>query len=122
MLTRRRMGITASSLVAMAMVLALAGCLQDKIDANNRQLQEQQAQLDDLKQQVANLQNPHANYHTAPLQPGTCDKDVMATATHKGGERMAEGDTAKALGFYQDAVTACPSSAEAQLNLANTYE
>jgi tetratricopeptide (TPR) repeat protein len=106
----------------MAMVLTLAGCLGDQIDANNRQLQEQQAQLDDLKQQVIALQNQHPTYHTAPLQPGACDKDVMAAATHKGGERMAEGDTAKALGFYQDAVTACPTSAEAQLNLANTYE
>jgi len=35
---------------------------------------------------------------------------------------MAAGDTVKALGFYQDAVTACPTSAAAQLNLANTYE
>jgi Tfp pilus assembly protein PilF len=46
----------------------------------------------------------------------------MAAATHKGGERMAAGDTVKALGFYQDAVAACPTSAAAQLNLANTYE
>ena len=46
----------------------------------------------------------------------------MAAATHKGGERMAAGDTVKALGFYQDAVTACPASATAQLNLAITYE
>jgi Tfp pilus assembly protein PilF len=43
-------------------------------------------------------------------------------ATRKGGERMAAGDTIAALGFYEDAVTACPTSAAAQLNLANTYE
>ncbi|MFZ0889146.1 MAG: hypothetical protein WA005_11885, partial [Candidatus Binataceae bacterium] len=29
---------------------------------------------------------------------------------------------AKALGYYQDALTACPDSAQAELNLARTYE
>ena len=28
----------------------------------------------------------------------------------------------KALGYYQDAVTACPTSAQAQLNVARAYE
>jgi hypothetical protein len=101
---------------------ALIGCQQSAIDANQRQLQDQQAQLDQLKQQVAALQTAHANYNTAPLQPGACDTAVRGVATRKGGERMAAGDPVAALGFYQDAVTACPTSAEAQLNLANTYE
>lgn len=111
----------AAKVVAVILIITLAGCLQGAIDANKRQLADQQSQLDSLKQQVAALQAAHS-YSTAQPPVGGCDKDVMAAATHKGGERMAAGDTVKALGFYQDAVTACPTSATAQLNLANTYE
>ena len=108
---------------AAAMIAAvLAGCLQSAIDANQRQLQDQQAQLDQLKQQVSALQNQRASYSTAAPPPGACDTPVRAAATRKGGERMAAGDASRALGYYQDAVTACPTSAAAQLNLANTYE
>lgn len=125
MLTRliaaRRIAKFVAKLVATIPIVTLAGCLQGAIDANKHQLDEQQTQLDLLKQQVAALQTSHA-YSTAQPPAGGCDKDVMAAATHKGGERMAAGDTVKALGFYQDAVTACPTSAAAQLNLANTYE
>jgi Tfp pilus assembly protein PilF len=116
-----KIGAFAVKLVATIPMVTLAGCLQGAIDANNRQLAEQQTQLDQLKQQVAALQTSHS-YSTAQPPPGGCDKEVMAAATHKGGARMAAGDTVKALGFYQDAVTACPTSAAAQLNLANTYE
>jgi tetratricopeptide (TPR) repeat protein len=102
--------------------MVLAGCMQSAIDANKQQLADQQAQLDRLKQQVIALQSGRASYSTVAPQPGVCDQGVMAAATHKGGERMAAGDSMKALGYYQDAVTACPTSAEAQLNLANSYE
>lgn len=111
----------AAGLAAAIPIVSLAGCLQGAIDANKRQLADQQSQLDSLKQQVAALQTAHS-YSTAQPPAGGCDQAVMAAATHKGGERMAAGDTVKALGFYQDAVTACPASAAAQLNLANTYE
>jgi tetratricopeptide (TPR) repeat protein len=125
MLTRliatNRLARFGAELVAAIPTITLAGCLQGAIDANKRQLADQQAQLDSLKQEMAALQTAHA-YSTAQPPAGGCDKDVMTVATHKGGERMAAGDTVKALGFYQDAVTACPTSAAAQLNLANTYE
>jgi Tfp pilus assembly protein PilF len=85
-------------------------------------LQAQQAQLDQLKQQVSALQNQHASASYSTAAPGGCDPAVMAAATRKGGARMAAGDASQALGYYQDAVTACPTSAQAQLNLANTYE
>jgi len=100
---------------------ALSGCLQEAIDANKRQLDQQQAQLDQLKQQVAALQNQHA-YSTNPPPAGGCDTAVMETATRKGGDRFAAGDFTHALGYYQDAATACPSSAQAQLNVARTFE
>jgi tetratricopeptide (TPR) repeat protein len=108
--------------IATVSPLMLCGCGDDANAANQKQLQDQQAQLDQLKQEVAALQTQHTSYNTAPSPAGACDPSVMAVATHKGGERMAAGDTVKALGFYQDAVTACPTSAAAQLNLANTYE
>lgn len=116
------MRIAATLFTAFILAGALGGCLQGAIDANRRQLEDQQAQLDQLKQQVAALQSQHASYSTAPPSPGACDTAVMKEATRKGGERMAAGDATKALGYYQDAVTACPASAEAQLNLANAYE
>jgi tetratricopeptide (TPR) repeat protein len=101
-----------------------AGCMQDQIQANQRQLDAQKAELDQLKQQVQVLQNQGGLgvYSTPPIGPNSCDTSVMKEATRKGGERMAAGDPASALGYYQDAVTACGESAEAQLNLAHAYE
>jgi tetratricopeptide (TPR) repeat protein len=115
----RRVAVT---FAAATFAMVLTGCLQGAIDANKQQLQDQQAQLDQLKQQVSALQSQRASYSSPAPPPGACDAAVMAAATRKGGERMAAGDATKALGYYQDAVTACPTSAEAQLNLANTYE
>jgi hypothetical protein len=112
------------NLLLVAALIALAGCGQDQIEANQRQLDAQKAELDQLKAQVQVLQNqggPGA-YSTPPLAPGACDTAVMKEATRKGGERMAAGDPPGALGYYQDAVTACGTSAEAQLNLAHAYE
>ncbi|HTT76425.1 MAG TPA: hypothetical protein VMF50_10655 [Candidatus Binataceae bacterium] len=101
-----------------------AGCSQSQINANNSRLAAQQAEIDQLNQQIAVLQNQggQAAYATPAPGPNACDLAVMKEATRKGGERMAAGDPVKALGYYQDAVTACPGSAEAQFNLANVYE
>jgi tetratricopeptide (TPR) repeat protein len=46
----------------------------------------------------------------------------MREATRKGGERFAASDFSGALSYYQDALTACPNSAQANLNLARAYE
>ena len=115
------MRMAAMTFVAIAVAAMLAGCLQSAIEANQKQLQDQQTQLDQLKQEVSTLQSQRTPYSTAAPQPGSCDAAVMKAATRKGGERMTAGDASRALGYYQDAVTACPTSAEAQLNLANTY-
>jgi tetratricopeptide (TPR) repeat protein len=116
---KRRAVFTFAIAVVAAMI---AGCQQGAIDTNKQQLADQQAQLDQLKQEVVALQSQHASYGTSAPPPGACDQAVMSAATRKGGERMAAGDASKALGYYQDAVTACPASAEAQLNLANAYQ
>jgi tetratricopeptide (TPR) repeat protein len=111
-------------LLALLTIIAFSGCEQNQIDANNRQLAAQQAQLDELKQQVTVLQNQsgQGSYMTPAIAPNACDAAVMKEATRKGGERMAGGNPVEAVGYYRDAVTACPSSAEAQLNLAHAYE
>lgn len=46
----------------------------------------------------------------------------MEKATRKGGDAFAAGDPHKALGYYQDALTACPGNSKAEMNLARTYE
>ena len=101
----------------------LSGCLQAAIEANQHQLEQQQGELDQLKQQVVALQTQQSqSYSTTASAPGACDKTVMDVATHKGGERLAASDFTRALGYYQDAVTACPANAQAQLNVARTFE
>lgn len=115
-------GSLATILAAVSLAALLGGCQQDATAANQRQIQDQQAQLDQMKQEIEALKNQRPTYSTAPPPSGGCDSAVMSEATRKGGERMAAGDTSAALGYYQDAVTACPTSAQAQLNLANTYE
>jgi len=110
--------------LAVAVAITLSGCFGDAIKQNQQQLAQQQTELDQLTQQVAALknQNRQPNYSTAPAAPGTCDDAVMHQATQRGGEKFALGDFARALGYYQDAITACPGNAQAELNVARTYE
>lgn len=109
--------------LAILLAVTAAGCLSEAIKENQRQLDQQKAELEQLKQQVADLkaaQQP--SYTTTAPPPGSCDKAVMQAATRHGGERFAASEFSKALGYYQDAVTACPTSAQAQLNVARAYE
>src|SRR6202158_5408587 len=118
----RRAWIVWSGL-AIVMAVSAAGCLSDAVKENQRQLDQQKAELDQLKKQVADLQAAQQpSYPTTAPPPGSCDKDVMQVATRHGGERFAASEFTKALGYYQDAVTACPTSARAQLNVARAYE
>ena len=107
---------------AILVILALPGCLQDQIDATQQQVTQQQSELEQLQQQVAALQSQRGPYSTAPTPVGSCDVTVMRVASKKGGERFAASDFGHALGYYQDAVTACSASAQALLNVARTYE
>jgi tetratricopeptide (TPR) repeat protein len=109
--------------LALALTATAAGCQQGAIDENKRLLEQQQAELDQLKQQVAALKASQPQpYSTTAPPPGSCDSDVMREATKRGDDRSAAGDLSHAVGYYQDAVTACPESAQAQLNLARAYE
>jgi tetratricopeptide (TPR) repeat protein len=103
-------------------VLIIAGCFNDSlVKANQQRLEQQQTELDQLKQEVAALQAPRPNNYASP-SPGSCDLNIMREATRKGGERFAASDFAGALSYYQDALTACPNNAQANVNLARTYE
>jgi cell division protein FtsB len=51
----RRARIFASAGLAIVMALGAAGCLSDAIKQNQQQLDQQKAELDQLKQQVADL-------------------------------------------------------------------
>jgi len=114
-----RWGVAAVSIALAASTFA--GCLGAQIEESQRQIQSQQAELEQLRQEVAAL-SAQRNYPTTAPPPGTCDPEVSRAATRRGGERFAAADFAKALGYYQDAMTACPDSAQAELNLARTYE
>jgi tetratricopeptide (TPR) repeat protein len=119
----RRGWILASKELLIVIALCTGGCLSDAIKQNQQQLDQQKTELDQLEQQVAQLKAAQqTSYPTTALPPGSCDKAVMQVATRHGGERFAASEFDKALGYYQDAVTACPGSARAQLNVARAYE
>ena len=111
------------TIVYVASLAIAAGCLNRGLQAaHQQQLEHQQAELDQLKQEVAALQAPPAANHYASQSSGSCDTNIMKVATRKGGERFAAGDLSEALNYYKDAVTACPASSRANVNLAHTFE
>jgi tetratricopeptide (TPR) repeat protein len=116
----RRGGIL---LVAGLLALAVSGCLDNEIRQNNEILQRQQTELNQMQSELAAMRVQAATPpYSTTTKPGACDRAVMKQATRKGGEHFAASDYAHALGYYQDAAAACPQSAQAQLNLARTYE
>ncbi len=108
-----------------AVALAGAGCMGDQIDATKKLVQQQQEQLEHQQQEIEALtanQNRSYTPGGAASAAGGCDKGVEAVANQRGGDRFAAGDFGKALGYYQDAVSACPTDARAEINVARTYE
>lgn len=106
------------------LTLALAcGCANDAIKANELAVQQNQALIEQTQLEIARLQaNQGSSPPPASAPTGACDKKVEATATRRAGDAYAAGNTSRALGYYQDALTACPSSSKAAMNLARTYE
>ena len=101
-----------------------SGC-SDQNDATNKLVQQQQEQLEHQQQELEQLQaNQNQNYTpgVAGSPRGGCDKDVETTATHRGGDKFAAGEFNKALGYYQDALLACPNDEKAEVNVARSYE
>jgi tetratricopeptide (TPR) repeat protein len=121
-------GLTSRTMVALAFAMLAfigAGCMGDQIDATNKLVQQQQEQLEHQQQELEALQqNQNQGYTPGAVTsaPGGCDKQVEGVATQRGGEKFAAGDFNKALGYYQDALLACPNDDRAEINVARTYE
>jgi len=110
-------------IILMVLGTFAAGCMQKEIEQSQRQLQTQQVQLEKLSRDVEQMRALQAATQRTPVAPlGTCDPSVRDLATRKGGERFAANDFQQALGYYEDALVACPKSARAELNVARTYE
>ncbi len=102
-----------------------AGCMSDQIAANNQLVQQQEEQIEQQQQELEALkasQNQGYTPGVAASSTGGCDKGVETVARQRGGERFSAGDFSKALGYYQDALSACPTDARAEVNVARTYE
>jgi tetratricopeptide (TPR) repeat protein len=105
--------------------LMASGCMGDQIDATNKLVQQQQEQLEHQQQELEALQANQTQGYTpgvASSPRGGCDKDVETVASKRGGDKFAAGDFNKALGYYQDALMACPHDDRAQVNVARSYE
>jgi tetratricopeptide (TPR) repeat protein len=99
------------------------GCGNEAIEANRKQAEANQALIEQTQKQLAEIQ-AQQNTPSTPLPgtPGSCDKNVEETATHRGGDAYAAADLDKALAYYRDALTACSTDAKANLNVARTLE
>ena len=95
-----------------------------QLEANKQLVQQQQTEIEQMQQQIEALKTNQGAGYTPGVASnnGGCDKAVESTASQRGGERFAANDFGKALGYYQDAVTACPSDDRPQLNVARAYE
>jgi len=118
---------TPLALAAAFLALTLAGCGGDQIEATNKLVQQQQEQIEKQQQEIGAIkasqnQSYTPGVATSASASGGCDRQVEQTATQRGGDKFAAGDYAKALGYYQDAQTACPNDDRANVNVARTYE
>jgi tetratricopeptide (TPR) repeat protein len=108
-----------------SLMLAASGCMNDQIAATNKLVQQQQEQLEQQQQELEALKINQQNQQYTPgvaTSPGGCDRQVEEVASQRGGDKFASGEYAKALGYYRDAMMACPNDDRATVNVARTYE
>ena len=101
--------------------LTLMACQSAALQANQAQVEQQQKQIEQMQQQIEEIKAQNTS-HTSPPASGSCDHDVMSQATRQGGDKFSAGDFPGALGYYQDALAACPGNAHAELNVGRAYE
>jgi len=116
-------GIVSSLVVTGLFAISLMSCGDSQIEANNELVKQQQTQIEQMQQEIESLKVNQTGYTPGvSSNAGGCDKGVETTATQRGGERFAASDFGKALGYYQDALTACPTDDRAEVNVARAYE
>ena len=101
--------------------LTLVACQSAALQANQAQVEQQQKQIEQMQEQIEEIKAQNGS-HTSSAASGSCDHDVMSQATRQGGDKFAAGDFPGALGYYHDALAACPGNARAELNLGRAYE
>lgn len=102
-----------------------AGCAGDQAADTQKLVQQQQDQLERQQQEIEAIkasQNQGYTPGVATSSRGGCDTGVEAAASQRGGARFSAGDFSKALGYYQDALAACPNDDRAEVNVARSYE
>ncbi len=100
-----------------------SGCGSDQNGATEELVKQQQTQIEQMQQQIDALKTNQTPYTPGVASTsGGCDRGVEQTATKRGGERFAANDFNKAILYYNDALTACPSDDRAEVNVARTYE
>jgi tetratricopeptide (TPR) repeat protein len=100
-----------------------SGCGSDQNAATNELVKQQQTQIEQLQQEIDALKSNQTSYTPGVASTSSgCDRGVEQTATKRGGERFAAGDFSKAILYYNDALTACPTDDRAEVNVARTYE
>jgi len=108
--------------------LAVVGCGDEQEQATQKLVQQQQDQLERQQQEIEAIkanQNQNQNYTPGVAMsssPGGCDKGVESMASQRGGEKFSAQDFNAALGYYQDALAACPNDDRADVNVARAYE
>jgi len=108
-----------TSLVWMA--FTLGACQSAALQANQAQVAQQQKQIEQMQEQIEEIKAQNGSHTSLPAS-ASCDHDVMTQATRQGGDKFAAGDFSGALGYYKDALAACPGNARAELNVGRAYE
>jgi tetratricopeptide (TPR) repeat protein len=108
--------------VAIGLSAAAVGCAGAQLQEMQRQVEVQKAQIDSQAREIAEMNAHQQSVTTTMPPPGACDEAVMHKALAHGDDQYAAGQYTNALGYYQDAGTACPGNAQAELSLGRTYE
>ncbi|GEM_PF-391610 len=110
-----------------------SSCSNEVALENQRQLQMQKAELEEMHRELEALRSqiagqssaPPANSQSGPMPAsatGACDVQIANKALAHGAERMSRGDYKSAVDYYRDAVAACPDRADAEFKLGQAYE
>ena len=113
----------AFSIAATLIAVALYGCDNATLQAQQQQVQQNQQQIEQQQQEIESLKQQAPSYTPGlPSGPGGCDRATAQNAMRRGGEDYAAGSYEKALMYYKDALTACPNDPKAEINVARAYE